>query len=211
MQDAVLNLCRVKMRDQQRLQHGPLPEYPNHQFGEEVPRSGNASGGGQPGSALRCHPGGPNDYCYVIIQPQIWTALARLIGRPELAEDPAFSTPEARVKHLDEVFRVIEQWTMRHSKHEVMRALMNEDIPCGPVLSTKDLIEDDSLAARGMIVAVEHPERGSFKTVGCPLVLSDSPVEVKSSPLLGEHTREILAELGHDDAEIEKLRADGVI
>jgi formyl-CoA transferase len=176
-----------------------------------VPRSGNASGGGQPGSALRCRGGGPNDYCYVIIQPQIWPALARLIGRPELADDPAFSTPEARLKHLDEVFQLVEQWTIRHSKLEVMHALMNADIPCGPVLSTKDLIEDESLATRGMIVEVEHSERGSFKTVGCPIVLSDSPVEVRSSPLLGEHTREILSELGHSDDELEKLRTDGVI
>jgi formyl-CoA transferase len=211
MQDAVLNLCRVKMRDQQRLQRGPLTEYPNGKFGDEVPRSGNASGGGQPGSALRCSPGGPNDYCYVIVQPQIWPALAQLIGRPELANDLAFSTPEARLRHLDEVFAVVEQWTMRHSKKEVMRALMNADIPCGPVLSTKDLIEDESLKARGMIVEVQHRERGTFKTVGCPIVLSDSQVEVKSSPLLGEHTREILLEMGCSDEEIEKLRAEGTI
>jgi formyl-CoA transferase len=193
------------------LQHGPLAEYPNREFGDEVPRSGNASGGGQPGAALRCRPGGPNDYCYVIIQPQIWPVLARLIGRPELADDPAFATPEARLKHLDEVFHMVEQWTMRHSKHEVMHALMEADIPCGPVMSTKDLLEDQSLAARGIIVEVEHRERGAFKTVGCPLVLSDSPVEVKSSPLLGEHTREILLELGHSEDEIEKLRANGAI
>ena len=211
MQDVVLNLCRVKMRDQQRLQRGPLAEYPNRKFEDEVPRSGNASGGGQPGSALRCHPGGPDDYCYVIIQPQIWPALARLIGRPELTDHPAFSTPEARLAHLDEVFEVVEQWTMRHSKKEVMRALMSADIPCGPILSTKDLIEDESLKQRGMIVDVEHRERGTFKTVGCPIVLSDSPVEVKSSPLLGEHTREILAEVGYTDEEIEKLRIEGAI
>jgi formyl-CoA transferase len=211
MQDAVLNLCRVKMRDQQRLQHGPLAEYPHQSFGDAVPRSGNASGGGQPGSALRCKPGGPNDYCYVIIQPQIWTALTRIIGRPELAEDSAFSTPEARLRHLDEVFGIIEQWTMRHTKREVMLALMEADIPCGPVLSTKDLIEDESLAARGMIVEVRHPQRGSFKTVGCPIVLSDSAVEVRSSPLLGEHNREILRELGRSDDEILALQAEGVI
>ncbi len=211
MQDAVLNLCRVKIRDQQRLQHGPLPEYPNREFGDEVPRSGNASGGGQPGSALRCHPGGPNDYCYVIIQPQIWPVLAKLIGRPELANDPAFNSPEARLGHLDEVFSIVEQWTMQHPKFEVMRALMEADIPCGPVLSTRDLIQDDSLAARGMIVQVKHQQRGTFKTVGCPIVLSDSPVEVQSSPLLGEHTYEILGELGYSGAEIEQMRADAVI
>src|ERR1700730_3583542 len=212
MQDSVLNLCRVKMRDQQRLKHGPLTEYPNRSFGDEVPRSGNASGGGQPGAALRCKPGGPNDYCYVIIQPQIWPVLARVIGRPELAADPAFSTAEARLKHLDEVFGTIEQWTMRHTKHEVMQTLIAADVPCGPILSMKDLIEDSARARRGMIAEVEHPQRGTFKTVGCPLVLSDSPVEIASSPLLGEHTADVLREvMGCDDAELEQLRAEGVI
>jgi formyl-CoA transferase len=212
MQDSVLNLCRVKMRDQQRLKHGPLTEYPNESFGDEVPRSGNASGGGQPGAALRCKPGGPNDYCYVIIQPQIWPALARTIGRSELADDPAYATAEARIKHLDEVFGAIEQWTMQHTKHEVMHVLMDADVPCGPILSMKDLIEDSALARRGMIADVEHPQRGTFKTVGCPLVLSDSPVEIASSPLLGEHTADILREvMGCDDAELQQLRAEGVI
>ena len=212
MQDAVLNLCRVKLRDQQRLRRGPLAEYPNRSFGDEVPRSGNASGGGQPGAALRCSPGGPNDYCYVIIQPQIWGDLAQVIGRSELVDDPAFSTPEARIKHLDEVFAVVEQWTMKHSKHEVMRMLTEADVPCGPILSMKDLIEDEALAKRGMIVDVPHPERGSFKTVGCPIALSDSPIEVKGAPLLGEHTDEILREtMGYGESELKKLRADSVI
>jgi formyl-CoA transferase len=212
MQDAVLNLCRVKMRDQQRLRRGPLNEYPNRTFGDEVPRSGNASGGGQPGAALLCKPCGPNDYCYVIIQPQIWPALAQIIGHPELADDPAFATPEARLKHLDEVFALVESWTMLHSKHEVMRALMEVDIPCGPILSMKDLIEDEALIRRGMIVEVPHRERGTFKTVGCPIALSDSPVEVKSSPLLGEHTAEVLREMmGYSDAEMRQLREEGVI
>jgi formyl-CoA transferase len=212
MQDSVLNLCRVKMRDQQRIKRGPLTEYPNRTFGDTVPRSGNASGGGQPGAALRCKPGGPNDYCYVIIQPQIWPLLARVIGRPELAGDSGFSTPEARLKHLDEVFGTIEQWTMQHTKHEVMSMLMDADVPCGPILSMKDLIEDESLAQRGMIADVPHRERGVFKTVGCPIALSDSPVEIESAPLLGEHTGEILGEiLGYGTKELEQLRAEGII
>jgi formyl-CoA transferase len=212
MQDVVLNLCRVKIRDQQRLRHGPLAEYPNRTFDDTVPRSGNASGGGQPGAALRCKPGGPNDYCYVIIQPQVWATLARLIGRPELADDPAFATPEARVKHLDDVFATVQQWTMAHTKHEVMRMLMEADVPCGPVLSMKDLIEDESLARRGLIAEVPHPQRGTFKTVGCPIVLSDSPVKIEPSPLLSEHSVEILRDLlGYRDADIAKLRTEGVI
>ncbi len=211
MQDAVLNLCRVKMRDQQRLAHGPLTEYPNRTFGDYVPRSGNASGGGQPGAALQCSPGGENDYVYVIIQPHVWAPLAQLVGRPELAEDPAFATPAARLPHLDEVFAVVEQWTRGFTKFEVLEKLNAIDVPCGPIMSTKDLIEDPSLRARGMIAAVEHPERGTFQTVGCPLVLSDTPVEIRSSPLLGEHTAEILAEIGWQGRAARELQAAGVV
>ncbi len=211
MQDAVLNLCRVKMRDQQRLAHGPLGEYPNDTFGDYVPRSGNASGGGQPGAALRCSPGGENDYVYVIIQPPVWAPLAKLIGRPELVDDPAFATPAARLPHLDEVFGVVEQWTRGFTKFEVLDKLNAIDVPCGPILSTQDLIEDPSLRARGMIAEVEHPERGTFRTVGCPLNLSDTPVEIRSSPLLGEHTAEILAEIGWQGSQVGDLQAAGVV
>ena len=212
MQDAVLNLCRVKIRDQQRLAHGPLEEYPNKSFGDAVPRSGNASGGGQPGWALRCKPGGPNDYIYVIIQPQVWEPLTRLIGRPELAQDPAWNTPEARLPKLDAVWATIEEWTQQHTKYEVMEKLNAIDVPCGPILDTKELIEDESLAASSMIVSVDHPTRGTFKTVGCPLKLSDSPVTVERSPLLSEHTDEILKDvLGYGEEDIAGLRAEGAI
>jgi formyl-CoA transferase len=211
MQDAVLNLCRVKLRDQQRLAHGPLGEYPNDHFGDEVPRSGNASGGGQPGWAVKCAPGGPNDYIYVIVQPPGWAPLARLIGKGELAEDPAWATPDVRLSKLDKMFALVEEWTEKHSKWEVMEALNACNIPCGPILSTKELIEDETLAELGSVVEVQHPERGSFKTVGCPLKLSDSPVDIEPSPLLGEHNDQVLAELGYGEAELEKFRAAGVI
>lgn len=211
MQDAVLNLCRVKLRDQQRLAHGPLGEYPNDHFGDEVPRSGNASGGGQPGWAVKCAPGGPNDYIYVIVQPPGWAPLARLIGKGELAEDPAWATPDVRLSKLDKMFALVEEWTEKHSKWEVMEALNACNIPCGPILSTKELIEDETLAELGAVVEVPHPERGSFKTVGCPLKLSDSPVDIERSPLLGEHNEQVLGELGYGEAELEKFRAAGVI
>src|SRR3954464_1034657 len=139
MQDAVLNLCRVKIRDQQRLAHGPLEEYPNKSFGDAVPRSGNASGGGQPGWAVKCAPGGPNDYIYVIVQPPGWAPLTQLIGRPELAQDPAWNTPEARLPKLDQVWATIEEWTQQYTKYEVMEKLNAIDVPCGPILDTKEL------------------------------------------------------------------------
>ena len=166
MQDCVLNLCRVKMRDQQRLLQGPLKEYPNETFGDTVPRSGNASGGGQPGKALQCKGGGANDYAYVIIQPPGWEPLMKLVGREELIADSAFATPAARLSHLDECFDIIEQWTQQHDKLEVMRLLNGVNVPCGPIMSMKELIEDESLMTRGMVVEVEHAQRGAFRTVG---------------------------------------------
>ncbi|MEE8548042.1 MAG: formyl-CoA transferase [Alphaproteobacteria bacterium] len=212
MQDAVLNLCRVKMRDQQRLAHGPLSEYPNKTFGDAVPRSANASGGGQPGSALKCKPGGPNDYVYVIIQPQGWASLMKVVGRDDLIDHPDYATPEARVSRLQEVFRIVEEWTQNYTKYEVMRVLNAGGVPCGPILDMKELIEDQSLAERGIVVEVAHPERGTFKTVGCPIKLSDSPVEVTTPPLLGEHTEEILKDIvGFADSEIEEARETGAI
>jgi formyl-CoA transferase len=212
MQHAVLNLCRVKMRDHQRLAHGPLGEYPNEDFGDEVPRSGNASGGGQPGWAVKCAPGGPNDYVYVIVQPQGWEPLTRLIGRPELAEDPDWNTPEARLPKLDKMFQLIEEWSATQPKWEVLGALNAHNIPCGPILSTREIAEDSSLADNGMIVEVDHPERGAFTTVGSPMKLSDSPVEITSSPLLGEHNEEIyIGELGLGEEELAQLKTNGVI
>ena len=215
MQDVVLNLCRVKLRDQQRLAHGPLreyPQFPKKNFLEAVPRAGNASGGGQPGDALKCKPGGPNDYIYVIIQPQGWEPLMKLCGREELITDAKFATPEARLPHLDECFAIIEAWTKQHTKFELMAMLNEHDIPCGPVLDMKELAEDASLRARGIVVEVSHPKRGSFLTVGCPIKLSASPVEVLASPLLGEHTEEVLKEIvGLGKEEIAAARAKGAI
>ena len=215
MQDAVLNLCRVKLRDQQRLVAGPLeeyPQYPNGEFGDAVPRSGNASGGGQPGWAVRTKGGGPNDYIYIIIQPVGWEPLMKLCGRPELIADPEWATPEARLPKLDKCFGIIEQWTMTLDKLEVMRRLNEHDVPCGPILDMREIAEERGLRETGTVVEVDHPKRGKFLTVGNPIKLSDSPTEVKRSPLLGEHTGEILRTLlGLDDDEIEDAQKEGAI
>ncbi|WP_435113686.1 formyl-CoA transferase [Nocardiopsis synnemataformans] len=212
MQDAVLNLCRVKLRDQQRLAHGPLAEYPNDDFGDEVPRSGNASGGGQPGWAVRTSPGGPNDYVYVIVQPTGWEPITRLIGRPELAEDPEWATPESRLDKLDKVFALIEEWAIQIPKWDVLAALNAHNIPCGPIMSTREIIDDPTLRANGVVTTVEHPERGSYDTVSSPIRLSDSPVDVVRSPLLGEHNADVYGgELGLSDEDLAELASNGVI
>ncbi|HVO96340.1 MAG TPA: formyl-CoA transferase [Terriglobales bacterium] len=215
MQDTVLNLCRVKLRDQQRLAAGPLmeyPQYPNGVFGDAVPRAGNASGGGQPGWAVRTKGGGPNDYIYVIIQPPGWEPLMKLCGRPELITDPEWSTPEKRLPKLDKCFEIIEQWTLTLDKLEVMRKLNEYDVPCGPILDMGEIAAEQALRATGTVVEVDHPKRGKFLTVGNPIKLSDSPTEVKPSPLLGEHTDEILRSIvGWSDAEIAAARQEGAV
>ena len=215
MQDAVLNLCRVKLRDQQRLAAGPLmeyPQYPNGVFGDAVPRAGNASGGGQPGWAVRTKGGGPNDYIYVIIQPPGWEPLMKLCGRPELITDPEWATPEKRLPKLDKCFEIIEQWAMTLDKLEVMRKLNEFDVPCGPILDMGEIAEEQALRETGTVVEVDHPKRGKFLTVGNPIKLSASPTEVKPSPLLGEHTDEILQSIvGWSDAEIAAARKEGAV
>lgn len=212
MQHAVLNLCRVKLRDQQRLAHGELKEYPNEEFGDTVPRSGNASGGGQPGWAVRCAPGGPNDYIYVIVQPVGWEPITKLIGMPELADDPEWSTPEARLNKLDKMFQLIEEWSINHDKWDVLAKLNEHNIPCGPILSTKEIIEDSSLEENEMVVRVDHPERGEYTTVGCPIKLSGSATQVGRSPLLGEHNEDVyVRELGLTSDQFADLKSNGVI
>ena len=216
MQDGVLNLCRVKLRDQQRLAHGPLkeyPQYPNGEFGEATPRSGNASGGGQPGWIVRCKgwETDPDAYSYVITQAAAFPALAKTIGHEEWLEDPEWSTPEARLPKLDKVFEEIEKWTKTKTKFEVMDILNPLNVPCGPILSMKELAGEPSLRATGTIVEVDHPERGKYLTVGNPIKLSDSPTDVQRSPLLGEHTDEVLTEIGLSGAEIAAAKEENAV
>jgi formyl-CoA transferase len=217
MQDGVLNLCRVKLRDQQRLaRHGVMheyPQYPHGKFGAAVPRAANASGGGQPGSIVKCKgwQSDPNAYLYFIAQAPVWKDVCKVIGKEEWITHPDYATPHARLPRLKEVFEAIEAWTVTKTKFEAMELLNKHDIPCGPILSMKELAEEPSLRATGTIVEVDHPTRGKYLSVGNPIKMSDSPTSVVRSPLLGEHTDEVLAELGYDKQEIAAFRAQKVI
>ena len=218
MQDGVLNLTRVKLRDQQRLASGPLKEYSQYgagiPFGEATPRAGNDSGGGQPGRILKCAgwEQDPNAYTYFIVQAAVWEKVCDVIGKPEWKTAEGYATPPERLDKLDEIFETIEEWTKTKTKFEVMETCNPHDIPVGPILSMKEISEDEGLFATGTMVRVDHPERGEYLSVGCPIKLSDSPVEVERSPLLGEHTRQILVDvLGYSGEELERVVGSGAV
>ena len=197
MQDAVVNLIRVSLRDHQRL-------------GAPMPRTGNQLGSGVPGTTYRCAPGGPNDYVFVFVQQQMWAPLLRAIGRADLLGDPRYETAEARWQHRDEVNALVEAWTSTRGKHEVMKILGEAGVPCGACLDTGEVLADPHLKARDMIVEVKHPGRGSYLTVGNPIKLAASPTTIGPSPLLGQHRDEILRELGYTDPDIKEMRDKGV-
>ncbi len=217
MQDGVLNLCRVKLRDQQRLaRHGVMkeyPQYPHGKFGSAVPRAANASGGGQPGTIVKCKgwETDPNAYLYFIAQAPVWKDICKVIGRPNWITDPDYATPDARLPRLKEVFEAVETWTTTKSKFEAMAILNEYDIPCGPILSMEELANEPSLRATGTIVEVDHPVRGKYLTVGNPIKMSDSATDVTRSPLLGEHTDAVLSEIGYSATDIAALRENRAI
>ena len=199
MQDAVVNLIRVSLRDHQR-------------YGHPMPRTGNQLGRNVPGTTYACSPGGPNDYVYIFAQPQMWPAVARVMGQPELVDDPRFKTLEARWENRVLLDGIVEAWTRQRGKHEVMKLMGDAGVPCGACLDTGEVLADPHLREREMIVDVDYPPRGIYQTVGCPIKLSDSPADIQRPPQLGEHTDALLAEIcGTSMEELQKLRTNGVL
>ena len=212
MMDGVMNLCRVKFRDHQRLTRQSLSEFSvkTEQGMGDVPRAGNDSGGGQLGNAIHCKPHGPNDWIYVVVQEAVWEALASRIGGEALAKDPRFAKIADRRKNQAEMWTLITDFAKDHTKREFMAILNPLDVPCGPIMSTTDLANDEHIRGRDMYVELDHPQRGKWWNVGMPIKLSGSPAVIRRSPTLGEHTDEVLKDvLGYDDGKVSTLRQAG--
>ena len=202
MQDAVVNLTRVAMST-------------FNETGKARPRSGN-NPQGLPGSrTYPCKPGGSDDWVYLGATPRrlgLWLALVRAVGGDEMADDPNYSNFDWVVEHTDEIDDMIETWTMERTKYEVFHILGKAGVPCGPTLNAEDIYTDPQLLARDMIVTLQHPERGAFMVPGCPVKMSDSPVELEIGPHLGAQTEEVLKELLQmTDGDLAQLREQKLI
>jgi formyl-CoA transferase len=199
-QDAVVNLLRIHLRE-------------TYISGKPAPRQGNRSAAAAPSNIYRCSPGGSNDYVFIhCATVEMWKSLTRIVGRPELGADPRYEDRRDRVAFMDEIDAMIEAWTEKRPKQEVLSILAGAGVPCGAVLDSAEVLADPHLRQRGFITDLEHPRRGVYPMPGNPVRLSDSPTEVVRSPLLGEHNAEVYGKLlGVGSAELETLRRDGVI
>jgi formyl-CoA transferase len=172
-------------------------------------------GGLVPSALYPCKPGGPNDYVYVFTSranPEHWTRLLKAIGREDLVGDARYDTNQARSQRAAEVDEIIAQWTRQHSKEDAMRIIGEAGVPAGAVFDTLELMNDASLAERGIMQTVEHPTTGTYKMPAWPVRFDGAPPRVKPSPLLGQHNAEVLGGwLGIGTPEIEALRTEGII
>jgi formyl-CoA transferase len=199
-QDAVLNLVRIHLRE-------------HYVTGQPVPRRGNRSVAAGPSNLYRCRPFGSNDYVFIHCATlDMWRTLTRILGRPELGDDPRLADRQARAEHAGEIDPLIEAWTEKRIKHEAMEILAGAGIPCGAVLDSGEVLSDPGLVERGMVVDLEHPMRGRFAMPGNPVHLSASPTTVTRAPLLGEHNAEVYGGwLGLPADELRALEKDRVI
>ena len=198
--DVVINLARIHFRD--------------YYLGvDPIPRKGNRSPQACPSNTYRCKPFGPNDYVFVhTANIEMWKALTKVLGRPELGDDPRYQTREGRMAAAEELEALVESFTEQRTKHEVMELMGAAGVPCGAVLDSTEIMSNAHLRQRGMIVDVEHPTRGKMAMPGNAIRMSASPTEVTPAPLLGEHNAEIYGKLlGYGEDDLATLKKDGVI
>ena len=198
MQDAVLNLLRVRFVE-------------TFNDGQAVKRSGN-SVWDSPKCVFPCRPNGPNDYVTMVITGDAWESLLALSGNSNLIGNKNYETEDSRKEHADEIYEIIAAWTKTHSKNEIMEILSDLGIPCSPVKDTVELLNDEHLSERQMIVNLNDPDRGEYKAIGCPIKVGDSEIDITPPPLLGQNTEEVLTELlGIELNQIKSLKHNGVI
>jgi formyl-CoA transferase len=199
-QDVVVNLTRIHFRE-------------HHLGTRPIPRRGNRSPGAAPSNLYRCRPFGPNDYVFIhTANLEMWRALTRVLGQPELGDDPRLADRDGRVAHGEELDALVEGWTEKRTKHEAMEQLAAAGVPCGAVLDSAEVLTNEHLRGRGMLVEVDHPTRGRMTMLGSPIRLSASPTEVTRAPLLGEHNGEIYGRLlGLGESDIAALRREGIV
>ena len=204
MQDAIMHYMRINFATQ------GLTGKPAQRGGSKVPGVNNAPMGLYP-----CKPGGPNDYVYLMTSranPDHWDRLLKLIGREDLIGDKRYETPMHRLEREPEVDAIIAEWTRHHTKHEAMQLIGSAGIPAGAVLDTMELQNDPSFEQRGIMQVMHHPVHGDFKMPGWPVRVDGKPSRVEASPVLGEHTAEVLTGwLGMSEAEVAGLRGEGAV
>ena len=199
-QESVVNLLRIHLRE-------------SYATGKPAPRQGNRSAAAAPSNIYRCQPGGPNDYVFIhCATVDMWKALTRIVGRPEMGDDTRYHDRRDRVQIVDEIDAMIEAWTETRTKFEVMEIMAGAGVPCGAVLDSTEILADPHMRKRRFIVDLEHPRRGPYPMPGNPVHLSDSPTEVGRSPLLGEHNADVYGRLlGYKPEDVDQLKRDGII
>ncbi len=211
MHNACLNLCRIKTRDQLTLDKigylTQFPQYPDGKFGDCVPRSGNTEGGGVLGWTYKCKSAGQydsdvdaNNYVYVIIQrdEKEFRQFCQATGFTDWLTNPDFATADARDRNKQAIYKRIGEWTADKTKFEVTELLGKYGVPVGPVLSTKEIMTDESLYDGNTLVKINQPGAvGEFVTVGCPFTISGYQPGYGPAPELGGNNQEVLSSLGY--------------